>query len=568
MTRRLVRAAVGAAAALGALALVNVAIAAGPPYPDPIPGKHVYDTADALTDADVGAAEQQIQAIEARTGAQIVVYTQVKPESDTPEAAEADAAALGTQWGVGRKGFDDGLVILFDLDPSLCHGQVQLYAAKGFAAAFLSNADRQRIYEDTMLPDLRACRLGAALTGALREVDAAATPEHAASLERARQIDAVLGLGVAPLLLVVLVGFASWRWLRFGKDPIYLDDPSIHIPAPPPDLTPASAALVWDGRSSRHALTTAMLDLAAHGEIAFRQETTGLLIHQTKVGIETEPQVADTASLRLVRRNPIGPAEQVIRNAVRTLDGRDAAGYLEPKDVLGLATKVESFNKALETHVVDKGWFREPPAKAMQRWFIIAGGEGIGGVGALILGFNLPSQGFVLVGASLVAAAVITALIARQMPARTMAGAMIRAMLAAYRRTLEKTMAMARSMEQVVAEAKLDWLETPDLAVVWGVALGLQAQVQSVLERTVEDAQSVTMPSTGSWLPAWYVASAGGGSGGSGGGGGLMSSSPIPNFGAMMATIGTIGSAPSSSGSGGGFGGGGGFSGGGAGGGF
>jgi len=50
-------------------------------------------------------------------------------------------------------------------------------------------------------------------------------------------------------------------------------------------------------------------------------------------------------------------------------------------------------------------------------------------------------------------------------------------------------------------------------------------------------------------------------------GGGLMSSSAIPNFGAMMAVIGTIGSAPSSSG-GGGMGGGGGFGGGGAGGGF
>ncbi|HYX10479.1 MAG TPA: TPM domain-containing protein, partial [Candidatus Acidoferrum sp.] len=182
------------AAALLVLAVARVSIAAGPPYPDPIPGIHVYDTADALTGADIGAAEKQIQAIEARTGAQIVVYTQVKPESDTPEAAEADAAALGTQWGVGRKGFDDGLVILFDLEPNLCHGQVQLYAAKGFAAAFLSNSDRQRIYEDTMLPDLRACRLGAALAGALEQVDQAATPEHAANLERARQIDAVLGL--------------------------------------------------------------------------------------------------------------------------------------------------------------------------------------------------------------------------------------------------------------------------------------------------------------------------------------------------------------------------------------
>jgi hypothetical protein len=32
---------------------------------------------------------------------------------------------------VGRRGFDDGLGILFDMDESLCHGQVQLDAGAG-----------------------------------------------------------------------------------------------------------------------------------------------------------------------------------------------------------------------------------------------------------------------------------------------------------------------------------------------------------------------------------------------------------------------------------------------------
>ena len=45
-----------------------------------------------------------------------------------------------------------------------------------------------------------------------------------------------------------------------------------------------------------------------------------------------------------------------------------------------------------------------------------------------------------------------------------MAGAMQRAWLAAYRRTLEKTMEQARSMDQVVKDSGLDWLETPDQA--------------------------------------------------------------------------------------------------------
>src|SRR5262249_41631278 len=155
---------------------------------------------------------------------------------------------------------------------------------------------------------------------------------------------------------------------------------------------------------------------------------------------------------------------------------------------------------------------------------------------------------------------------------RTMPGAMIRAMLVAYRRTLDKTMAQARSMGQVVDEAAIPLLETPDDAVVWGVALGLQDRVEQVLERTVDDLRDGRVRA--GVLPVW--SGSGGSSGGwnsSGGGGGgwapgLMSSSAIPNFGGMMAALSTIGNSPSSSGSGGGFGGGGSGGGGGAGGGF
>ena len=56
-----------------------------------------------------------------------------------------------------------------------------------------------------------------------------------------------------------------FHWRRFGKDPVYLDDPSILMPAPPPDLTAASGAMIMDGATSRRALTTAMLDLASRG---------------------------------------------------------------------------------------------------------------------------------------------------------------------------------------------------------------------------------------------------------------------------------------------------------------
>ena len=95
------------------------------------------------------------------------------------------------------------------------------------------------------------------------------------------------------------------------------------------------------------------------------------------------------------------------------------------------------------------------------------------------------------------------------MPAVTMPGAIIRAMLSAYRRTLHKTMEQARSMQQVVDDAALEWLETPDQAVVWGTALGLQDDIETVLKRSLEDVEGGRVAATSAYFPAWYRTSDG-----------------------------------------------------------
>ena len=110
----------------------NAAPPAGPPYPEPVTGQRVYDYAGIFSSGAISSAEATIKAIEGRTGAQVAVYTQVKPESDSLDLANGDARALMDQWGVGRKGFDDGLVIIFDMQYNLRHGEVSLYAGSGF----------------------------------------------------------------------------------------------------------------------------------------------------------------------------------------------------------------------------------------------------------------------------------------------------------------------------------------------------------------------------------------------------------------------------------------------------
>jgi uncharacterized membrane protein YgcG len=543
------------------------AAGAGPPFPEPVSGQAVYDTAGVFTAETIARAEATVDAIEARTAAEVVVYSQVVHTGVTTEEADGHAHALMDQWGVGRLGFDDGLVILFDLDPSLVHGQVILYGGPGYRAAFLDNADKQKVFEDDMLPRLLVGDLDGALLIALARVDANATPEHAARLQTARQLDAAVGLVGAPIILLGLIGSAMFAWLRYGRDPVYLDDPSIHMAGPPEHLTPAAAAFVIAGRSTRRALTSAMLDLASRGRIAFREES-GLFGMNRKVGIVVGPRAAKkTESARRARNSvrPLGIAEQ---NAERRLAALvpEAGGYINPADLLKFGESVGQFDRELEDAVLARGWFRERPSRARMRWVIGGAIPVVLGMGAFYLGVNLPSAGLTLVGGALFVGGVVVVVMSHWMEAVTIPGAMIRAMMAAYRRTLEKTMATSRSMDEVVEDAGLPWLETPDQAVVWGMALGLEEEIEDVLRRTIEDVRGKRALARSVYLPAWYGSSgSGGGDFGTSGGGGLFSGSAVPNFTGMTAALGTIGNSPSSSGGfgGGGSGGGGGGSGGG-----
>ena len=546
---------------------------AGPPYPAPVLGRAIYDTAGLFAAATIAEAEAIIDRIEERTAAEVVVYTQVKPGATT-ESTEADAATLIDEWGVGRAGFDDGLAILMNVYTEAggrVRGQVQLYAAPGFSALYLTNGERQAIFDDEMLPLLRDQRFDEALLVALTRIDAAATGERAGQLQLARQVDAVIGIvgGLGGFLL--LTGFAFFHWRRYGRDPYVVDSRSIYLPAPPPELTAAGGALLHDGSSSRRTLTTALLDLASRDELAFRAKDQ--LLGADEVTVELHRPDVDDPRVRLNRRNPLSPAEAL---ALRELEAEsEAAGdgrrVLDRAALLEFGSSVSEFDERLEAELVTRGWFTEAPGKVTSRWRIIGIAEIAAGFAAFWVGQMLPSGGFTLFAIGLGAAGLFTFLLAGAMPARTLTGATVRVMLAAYRRTLQAALAGARSMDQVVAEPRLAWLETPDRAVVWAVALGLQDEAEKVMERSMEDLRAGRVGSA--YLPAWYGASGGGGEGGGGGWGGVapgvMSGSPIPNLGGMFAALGTIGNTPSSSGGGGGFSGGSsGGGGGGAGGGF
>jgi uncharacterized membrane protein YgcG len=522
----------------------------GPPFPEPLRNVAVYDYATVISPDVIDRLDASIDAIEERTGAEIVIYTQVKPSADNPESTERDAIALIDQWGVGRAGFDDGLAIFFNLTNDKCHGQVQLYAAPGYAAAYLTNAERQAIFEDVMVPHLRECDFDGALLSAMREIDATATADHARSLQLARQVDAMAGLVVAPLLLLGLIGWAGWSWLRYGRDPIYLDDNSILMPAPPPGMSPAAAAVIIDGRSRRHALTTALVDLASRGEINFRAA------ESDPSEIDIDITVPDQRDARLARnrRQSLGNAEKYALDELKKLGG--AIRTIDADEVPAFGKAVGGFDERIEETVATTGWFAESPSDSTDRWSRRGAVVFIAGMAGIFLAAKLPSTGLLLVAVAAIAAAVAMFVIARAMPQRTMEGARMYAQLAAYRRTLQKTLEASRTMDQVVASKVLPWVETPDQAVVWAYALGLHEEAEEVLERSMEDVRTGAASPTRTYFPLWFGIGPRSAPRISGGSrtptAGLFSSGVVPDFTAMTAALSTIGNSPSSSGSGGG----------------
>ena len=530
-------------------------------FPDPVNGHHVYDPAGALDSGVEQALEAQIKAIRERSEAELAVYVQVD-DFATEDSNLAAAQELLDQWGVGRRGFDDGLVFLVSLESNLVHGKVSFFAGAGFLRSYLSQNDLQSVIDDVIVPGAIQRQLGGGLISALDVVGAAITPGATDRLNLLRQVNAVLGLVGAPVTFLVIAGVAFFAWRREGDDPEVLDSDSILMAGPPADMTPPLATVVRQGKATQHSLDTVLMELASSGRIAFQN-----LDRIGKVKSDDEPDPLLDPAIEVRDEAPSGGRLAGPERAAWDLVRQQALGgsTLARERLWALNGKLGPIRDALEEEVVRLGWFTRRPSTLITRWSLIGFGEmALGGL-FLAGGFVIPMSGLTLLGAATGAGGLATWALGQFMSQRTSNGAYVDAMLKAYRRTLQKTLEQARSMEQVVADPTVRILaDTPDKAVLWGFALGLHDEVAEVLRRNLEDTS--TKPSTAGtgYYPLW-LGSPPSAIGADMASGSIFSGSGMPDIGGMFSAIGSIGSSPPSSSSGGGGFGGGGSSGGGGG---
>jgi len=535
--------------------LVGPAVVAGLTLPPNQPGVYVYDLAGIWSSTTVDRAQSIAAAIRERTQAQLAIVSWPSDDPDVSTGtARADAITIMDTWGVGRRGVNDGLVVLFDMDQgSTRHGQIYLYAGSGYLDSYLNEDEAASVVNDTMLPKAKDGDLDAALLDGLTRIDAVTQP--GGNPERGTQ--AIINALLAALIVgagALVFGLFLKTWWERGRDArVVLIDDSVLLPDPPPGLTPALATVLRQDKVSKDAFTSALVDLGHRGLVTF-QEGAGVfgLGKHVDLVVPDKPLI-DPSSLE-ARRRPLGGPEGALAASIR---GRSVAGVLSASTLKsGAGAELwEAFKKNTGAAAKATGYFRDNPNSITGRWVAI----GIGLIVAVVVfGFifafdtsdngNLLRPGKAFLGLPMLFSIVLGGLVtvfSGRLAARTSEGARTLAMALAYRNTLKFEMAASHTVGEAVEKArtKLPWITTPDLLTVWAVAFGLKSEIDHLIKETLATAQS-----TGAaiWAPVWY-------SGGS-----------IDSVSNMVGSIGTT--AASSSGSG--YGGGGSGGGGGAGGGF
>lgn len=519
-------------------------------------GVYVYDLADIWSPAAEKEAQSIAEAIRTRTQAQLAIVSWPSDiERVSTETARNDAITIINTWGVGRKGVDDGLVVLFDMNAgSKNHGQIYLYAGKGFIDLYLNPDEAAEVVNGDMLPKASDGDIDGALLAGLRKIDNVTQPSGnpdrgPQTLINALLIALVVGAGV----LLFFLFLRTW-WERGRDAEVPLIDDSVLLPVPPPGLTPALATVLRNDGVDREAFTSALVDLGHRGLVTFEQPE-GDSKHVDLV-IPPEPLI-DPNSLE-ARRRPLGAAEGALSNSIQAKAVGNRLSWSQLKSGEG-AKLYESFRRNLGRQARDTGYFREDPNKLPGKWTGVAIGLI---VAVVVFGFFFvldtsdsselirPGKGFFVIPMLIsIGLAIVTVVFSGRLVARTLDGARTLGMALAYKNTLRWELKRAHTVDEAVEQTKtrLPWITTPDLLTVWAVAFGLKDEIDDLIRETFETAQQ-----TGAsvWVPAWYAGSGG-----------------ISSVGNLASSIGSIStSATSSSGSG--YGGGGGGGGGGAGGGF
>src|SRR5712691_1508051 len=234
-----------------------------------------------------------------------------------------------------------------------------------------------------------------------------------------------------PLLIpipVFLLAFSSW-WRR-GRDP--RRRPIAVQYEPPPKMTPAEAGTLLDNSADMRDITATLVDLAVRGQLRIEE-------HQNPKLFGLFGGAVEYTLHRLTQGESLAAHESRVFGGI--FDGRGESVELsELKD--DFYKELSPIRDAIFDELTGNGFYRDRPDKVKQKWMGIAVAValviGVGGTYLSKLTLLTPVP-FVIAG---VVSAIIVAIFAQIMPARTDAGT----------RALEQVLGFEEFLRRVEAE--------------------------------------------------------------------------------------------------------------------
>jgi uncharacterized protein len=191
------------------LALAMASAAAQKLAPIPPLQSRVTDNAAMLSPQQRAALENVIAEHESRTGSQIAILL---VSSTAPEAIEQYAIRVADAWKIGRKGIDDGVILLVAKDNPPALRRLRIEAGLGVQGT-ITDAQSKRILQDVIAPHFRQNDFYGGLVAGVSAITSLLNQEQfpAPAAKRAQQGNDPGFAGLIPLLFFALMFLGGIR---------------------------------------------------------------------------------------------------------------------------------------------------------------------------------------------------------------------------------------------------------------------------------------------------------------------------------------------------------------------
>jgi uncharacterized protein len=195
--------------------------------PVPTLRARVNDEVGMLTPEQRDRLENVLADYEKRTGSQIAVLLVASTE---PEAIEQYSIRVTDAWHLGRKGVDDGVLLLVARDNPKALRRLRIEAGRGVQGV-LTDAQSKRILQDTIAPHFRqndyygGLVAGVGAISALLDKESFPAPPARPQAAPARQDD---GGGIGFAIVMIVLGIVLVASMFRRRRHRYIVDPNPH----------------------------------------------------------------------------------------------------------------------------------------------------------------------------------------------------------------------------------------------------------------------------------------------------------------------------------------------------